>query len=536
MKIANWLLSACLLFGATSCDDFLDTVPGDALSPSTTWKTEDDARKFLVGCYDGWIDDSDILYWDCASDFGYNEFIHEGFRLIGNGTLSPTNEVADYYNFTLIRRCNDFLANIENVEFSDQDEKNDLIGQVTLIRAYRYFIMNQLYGGVPIIDSYTSAEEAMVARNTEEEVKQFVYSELDRAIPMLRKMPAAKGYLARGAALALKVRSALFYSDWQRAHDAAKELIDMGEYDLESDYSRLFLVEGQNSKEIIAAIPHDTNIMSSWMIATMYNNADGGWSSMVPTQNLVDTYEMANGLTRDEPGSGYDPVHPYANRDPRMAMTVIYPGQDWNGGILNTLEKIVNGANNPNDPNATDNASKTSLTWAKYTGGSPDYYADMWSANANIIIFRYAEVLLSLAEASNELSGPSAEVYDALDRVRQRAGMPVVDRNKYSTRETLRELIHRERGVELAGEGQRRFDIIRWKDAEGRMLAETLMTGPLTRVKGTIDYSEPDPEKRAVVTGTDLIEVRKFQPWHRYLPIAQTHLEKNPKLTQNSGY
>lgn len=532
----NSFLLACLTLLASSCDDFLDTIPGDALSPATTWKTENDARKFLVGCYDGWIDDSEILYWDCASDFGFNNFIHEGFRLVGNGDISPSRVGADFYDFSTIRRCNDFLENIKPVEFKNEEDKEDLIGQVTLIRAYRYFVMNQIYGGVPIIESYLTAEDAKVPRNSEEEVKQFIYDEVDKAVRCLRKMPQARGYLAKGAALALKMRSALFYGDYERALGAAQEIIGMDEYSLDSDFSRLFLVDGHDSPEVIAATNHDTNIMSTWVIATMYNNRDGGWSSIVPTQNLVDTYEMANGLTTDEPGSGYDPAHPFAGRDPRMAMTVIYPGQDWDGEILNTLEKTINGQNNPNDPNAADNASKTALSWAKYLGGRPDYYADMWSANANVIIFRYAEVLLSYAEAANELYGPKDEIYDMLDKIRRRAGMPDVDRAKYASREKLRELIRRERGAELAGEGLRRADLIRWKDEDGKMWAETLLNGDLTRVTGYIDYSEPDPERRAVITGTELIETRKFAPFNKFLPISQSYLEKNPKLIQNPGY
>lgn len=91
------------------------------------------------------------------------------------------------------------------------------------------------------------------------------------------------------------------------------------------------------------------------MIATMYNDADGGWSSMVPTQNLVDAYEMNNGLTKEEAGSGYDATHPFANRDPRMAMTVLFPGMDWVGingeTVLNTLDKVLpNGDANTNYP------------------------------------------------------------------------------------------------------------------------------------------------------------------------------------------
>lgn len=534
-RLLIYMLTGASLMG-TSCSDFLDTIPRDALSPSTTWQTEEDAQKFLVGCYDGWVDDSAILYWDCGSDFGYNNFIHEGWRLIGNGGMSPGNQVANLYSFSMIRRCNDFLTNIENVEFEDEAEKNNMIGQVKTIRAFQYFDKNWWYGGIPIIDSYSTADEAKVKRNTEEEVKQYVYDELDAAIPLLKETPAARGYIAKGTALALKMRSALYYGDYARAKEAAKAIIDMGMYDLESDYSRLFLVEGQDSKEIIMATQHDTNLTSTWVIATMYNNADGGWSSMVPTQNLVDFYEMDNGLTKEEAGSGYDPVHPFANRDPRMAMTVLFPGQDWGGGILNTLDKTVSGAANPNDPNGADNSSKTVLTWAKYLGKSVNYYADMWSANANIIVFRYAEVLLSYAEAENELNGPSAEVYNILNRIRNRVGMPDVDQAKYNTQAELRKLIRRERSVELAGEGLRRADILRWKDDSGKLVAETVLNGPLNRITGTINYKESDPYKRAVVTGTELIEPRQYASHNRYLPIKQDAIDKNPNLDQTPGY
>ena len=297
----------------------------------------------------------------------------------------------------------------------------------------------------------------------------------------------------------------------------------------------LFNVAGQDSKEIIAACQADENLYSNWMIATMYNNADGGWSSMVPTQNLIDAYEMSNGLTKDEPGSGYDATHPFANRDPRMAMTVLYPGMEWEGGILNTLDKTIDGKKNPNYPADADNASKTALTWGKYLNPMSQY-ADMWSTNAQLIVFRYAEVLLSYAEAENELNGPSAEVYGLLNKVRNRVGMPDVDQAKYATKETLRELIRRERGVELAGEGLRRLDILRWKDSSGKMVAETVLNGPLNRIVGTIDYAQTDPTLRATVTGVDLVENRTFVPYNRYLPIPLSALDKNKKLEQNEGY
>ncbi len=537
-RIMTYLLSGIAFTAVTSCSDYLDTTPYDSLSPALTWQTEDDAQSFLIGCYDGWADYYELLYLDCASDFGYNNFSWEGWTYIGNGLMTAANGTYadDMYSFTTIRRCNTFLENIDNVEFSDQAKKNDMIGQVKTIRAYQYFDKNWWYGGVPIIENYETAEEAQVPRNSEAEVKQFVYDEIDEAINLLYDEPAARGYIAKGTALAVKMRSALYYGDYDRVVEAAKAIINLGIYELEPDYSNLFLISGQDSKEIIIAVQFIENLKTLYEIGQMYNNAEGGWSSIVPTQHLIDAYEMADGLTIDESGD-YDPEHPFYNRDPRMDMTVIYPGKDWNDGIFNTMDQTIDGATNANYPSVADNASKTALTWAKYLGTGPDYYSDMWDTNACPIVFRYAEVLLSYAEAENELNGPSATVYNLINQVRERAGMPDVDQSKYGTQATLRELIRRERGVELAGEGLRRADILRWTDDSGQMLANSLLNETLTRITGTVNYGETDQTKRATVEGTSNIETRIFTPGtHRYFPIPQDAIDKNPNLTQNPGY
>ena len=539
---------AAVSFLNVSCEDFLSTAPHDSMNPELTWKTEADAEKFLIGCYSGWMDDAWAYYADCGSDIGFGFHIHEGVRYIGNGSMSASNEVYHNYDYNKIRNCIDFLANIENVSFTDEARKQDMIGQVKTIRAWQYFQMNWNYGGVPIIESFETAEDAMVPRNTEEEVKNYIYKDLDEAIPLLSPDRTDMGIINRGVALAIKMRSALYYGDYDRARQAAVDIANLNLYSLEpsdagtaSGYKKLFTKEGQNSQEIIMAIQHDQTLLSNWVIGEMYNNADGGWSSIVPTQNLVDIYEMNDGLTKEEAGSAYDPAHPFANRDPRMAATILYPGQDWKNlsgesVIINTLDKTINGEANPNDPAGVDNASKTALTWAKYLGDGPTYYADMWNADIATIMFRYAEVLLSFAEAKNELDGPCDSVYTALDQIRLRAGMPAVDRTKYATKEKLRELIHRERTVELAGEGFRRADILRWKDESGKMLAETVLNGPLTRITGTVNTAEANPELRATVTGTELIEERKFATYNRYLPIPQNARDVNTNLEQNFGY
>lgn len=530
---------------ATSCSDFLDTAPLDALSPSTTWKTEDDAQKFVIGCYGGnnddtssWEDGSNILYLDCGSDFGYNNFEWENYKTMGNGAMTASGSLPAFYDFSVIRRCNTFMEKVQDIQFSNEQTKKDLIGQVRAIRAYRYFVMNWWYGGVPIIDNYSTADEAKVPRKSEEEVKIFVNDELDTAISELNASPSERGRIAKGAAMAIKMRSALYYGDYQKAKEMAEAVIGLGQYSLEPDYNNLFKVAGQDSKEIILAVQYVNSTLELGVIGQMYNNGEGGWSSIVPTQNLVDTYEMVDGLTKEE-STSYDPVHPFAGRDPRMAMTVIYPGMDWNGAIVNTLDKTISGKDNANYPPSANNASKTALTWRKYL--DEQYANGIWNTNACPIVIRYAEVLLTYAEAANELSGPTADVYDKLDLIRERVGMPKVDRSKYASKETLRQLIRRERGVELAGEGVRRADILRWKDDSGKMVAETVLNGVLERVVGTIDYSETNPTKRAVVdvnaAATDKkIEDRVFKTHNRYNPFPQSAIDNNPSLKQNPEY
>ena len=422
-----------------------------------------------------------------------------------------------------------------------------MIAQVKVMRAYDYFDKNWQYGGVPIIDSYSSREEAQVPRNTEAEVNKFIEDELDAAIPMFLEDKASKaGYIDRATALAIKMRHALYYGKYERAKEAARIIMDMGKFDLEEDYGRLFRLEGQDSKEIIAAVQHMETYYGNMFPAIMANNEDGGWSFMVPTWNLVNAYEMDNGLTKEEAGDYYDPKHPFANRDPRLAMSIAFPGMDWirddgTTKVLNTLNDSIVIDNkkvlNLNYSTASNNSSKTGLTWNKYVYPL-NQFADMWDTGMNTILFRYAEVLLSYVEAENELNGPSEDVYGKLNQIRNRAGMPIVDRAKYGTQEKLRELIRRERSVEMAGEGLRRADILRWKDAEGKMLAETLMNGELRCPGGTIDYTETNPYKRAVIIpdSVQLVESRGFSTHNRYLPIPQKYRDLNDKLEQNPGY
>lgn len=554
MKTIKYIYLALIACGGllSACDDFFDTAPYDQLSPATYWKTEDDARSAVTACYDKWSNpqtgSTDILFADCMSDIAFNYSNASYFKVTGNGSMTQAATV-NYYNYETIRRCNTFLVHAGNITFANEAEKKDLFAQVRTIRAWRYFQMNFWYGGVPLItDLPETADEAKLPRDPEETIRKFVYDELDAAITDLNDKPSQRGRIAKGTALAIKMRAALYWGDLDLAMAAARSIQNLNLYQLDPDYQAMFSIKGQGSTEIIYAMQHVSNTYKFSNMIRMFNNQDGGWASMVPTQNLVDMYEMESGLLPGEPGSGYDPVHPFAKRDPRLALTIIYPGMDWIGSdgkqrVINTLDKSIDGGTNADYMDAADNSSRTGMIWAKYTVPLSQYSASLNNENTCPILFRYAEVLLTIAEINVEKNDNFTEALDILDQLRERGGHVAVDRAKYNTQEKLRELVRRERCLELAGEGLRKADLLRWKDQQGKMLAETLMNGALYRMTGTVNVDEPDRDLRATIETPTAeneslrkVEDRVFRPYNRYLPFPQAELDKNPNLKQNEGY
>lgn len=188
-------------------------------------------------------------------------------------------------------------------------------------------------------------------------------------------------------------------------------------------------------------------------------NGYGGWGGNAPTQNLVDTYEMMDGQPITNPGSGYNPQNPYANRDPRLAATVLYNGAPYRGRAVETFRP--GGLDSPDGPESF-NTSPTGYYLRKFINEARDLGASS-SSQAPWIYFRLGEVLLNYAEAQNEAAGPDASVYRAINQVRARVSMPALP--TVLTQAQMRERIRRERQVELAYEEHRYYDVRRWKIA-----------------------------------------------------------------------
>lgn len=545
----------------TSCDDFLNLTPKDQLTTETFWTSSSDAEAAVTAAYNWWVNNyigsKFIFYEDTYSDIGFNYTNTSKIRDMGRGSVSPTSTPNYWRQYETIRRCNYVIENIDRIPADKitTDAKNDYLAQVRAIRGYSHAYLATWYGDAVIMDFVpATAEDAKIPRESEEKVKAFALEDLKWSAEHIAEKPAEKGRIAKGAVLSMIARFNLLWGNYADALNAANKVINLGQYDLDSDFLNVFSMAGQDSPEIICTYEHVKTTYPFTDVIRFYNNADGGWASFVPTQNLVDMFEMENGKTIDEPGSGYDPVHPFANRDPRLKNTIIYPGMDWIGRndiprIINTLDKTLpDGTANNDYYTAADNASHTGLLWAKYLRPNQSQYSTSMNDDGLCpIIFRYAEILLTKAECLVELNQDLQEALNIVDRLRIRGGHIALDRSKYATQAQVREIVRKERTIELAGEGFRYEDIVRWDEYDkngaktGKKVIETVLPGDLLRLCGTVNYDEQDPDKRAVINVNApredrLVEVRYFDKKQFHLPIPQAEMDANPNLVQNPGY
>jgi hypothetical protein len=268
----------------------------------------------------------------------------------------------------------------------------------------------------------------------------------------------------------------------------------------------------------------------------------GGFSNRMPVQSLVDSYDCIDGLPIDK-SPLYNPAKPWENRDPRLGMTIALPGSIYYGYQFETHKDSLYCWNyNVTPAVRVDNLDATH-TFASFSGYCWRKYADPTEehptrSDINPIVIRYAEVLLNYAEAKIESNQLDATVYEAINKIRRRVNMPEIEDGK--TQAELRSIVRRERKVELAGEGTRYFDIIRWNIANqvlngpcyGRIPTGLLATAPAIDENGTPDYSNvPNRDQMRV------IQTRIFNsPTNNVWPLPDIEIQTNKNLIQNSGY
>ena len=239
------LLYLSLIVLISSCKKgFLDRQPLDAYANSSLWTSENDIVTALNGCYKGWEDAGSIYYMDCVSDNAFGQYPWEGYTALGNGTATPSDgDVVNRWSFSVIQKCNWFLANIDQYTPA-LDKRAQYRSEARFLRAYQFFILSQLYGGVPLVLTNVSTDEAnQMPRNKKEEVTDFILKELGSIADSLpvRYSGADMGRITKGAALALKGRIELYNEKYADAVTDYKAVMGLG-YSLFSSYADLFRI------------------------------------------------------------------------------------------------------------------------------------------------------------------------------------------------------------------------------------------------------------------------------------------------------
>ncbi len=577
-----------LIIGISSCD--LDVIPGDKIASDKFWTSEKDAWSNLNTVYSALMPGSGI-YSDSFTDDVYCQYSWESngalFQTDGLNVGAGKDDLDPKWDFEGIRKANIFLKGVVNCPL-DEEVKERMKAEARFLRAYGYLSKTLQFGKVPIMTEPLIYDGPYVQRNSVEEVRKFIIDELEAVSKILPESYSGgylyeKGRVTKYAAISMKARAALYFGDYPMAEAAAEEVISSKKYSL-FRVSSLNAVQQKEANEMDAYIDfaalgidkdkfvkgmfsyeslwHTENanpdnpeyIMArQYMALKDYQNSTayirtrpnqlGGWSSITPTQSLVDAYWTADGelpnlptieqrkeyysaikQDRDTEGGAiydfvqenvlpdpgkYDYIQEFRNRDSRLYVSIMIPYKGWyetNYGDQFVYEWLKGG----------NNESKTGFNFRKTLSLNKDIeIPDADGGAGDFPSIRYAEVLLIYAEARTQNVGFDGRVQEVLNDIRDRCGMPDVPTSL--SKEAGLELIQRERRVELAGEGFRWHDMTRYSDEYWENAMNNL---PL---------AGPDGE---------VLQINKWSSRMRLRPVPQLAIDANPLLVgdQNPGY
>ena len=514
MKKYLFILFAAAILASCNdwIDDALDIDPSDRYSVSTVWSSANSADQYLLGLYsiikenNGTVggDSNQSLYWDAYSDIiksnSWNQYNHPYNTAFLQGTFPNTYAgVFECWSdsYTRIRRCNEFLRDVPVYGPGISDDYAQIrSAEMRCIRAFIYFRLMKVYGKCIIRDKVDGPAENDKALATPDEVWDFIEGDLRFAGSNIRKNQP-RGRITRAFAWGLLSSAALYAQRWDVVIEAADSCEFYGGT-LDPSYDNVFA--DIDSPELLLTFEFVQNKLThrgDVFFRPLGDGAEDGkhpganvYAVFGPTSELVDSYEMADGTPFSWETHGADP---YTGRDPRFYSSILFNGADWEGRKIETFvsadtsvfkdgkDKIVEfNTSGAAGSTVTGYYLKKFITenqtgWEKY--GS-DHYA---------IVMRFAEVLLNKAEAyaqKNDFVNANIQ----LNRVRDRVNMPGKSGADLAT--VMADIKH-ERMVELAGEGQRFWDLRRWKDAVDVINEKNFHGCWITKkTDGTLEYKQ----------------------------------------------
>lgn len=612
MKLINkTIIGFCLLVGLGSCEEYINKEPLSDYLSSNFYNNEASIEQGTNGVYQSLYMESSLLPFFTL----YDMYTPMGIERSDNSSIGVSNfnlessfvvesQWANFYKG--VARCNTIIEGSAPYIDGLSDTAKQYLAEVKTVRATHYHYLTSLWGDVPFFTkSVTEEERKSALRKPWNEIVDYLLQDLEDASKSLPWQATHQGRIDKSYALGLKARIALYAGSWYKegfGKDGVKDLAKANHYfdlaaktsqriitesgrSLSPNFGDLFTRAGQltaaSKKENIFALAYSDQSTRKYHYQSFGEIARtvGGQSGRFPTQLLVDTYEMANGKRIDEVGSGYDPKKPFVNRDPRLKMSIYTPGDRIianNGGLKFEIQMELY---NPKTLSFDATGTSQFITNQDYTGSVAQYgyiqsgVGYLWKKynyfndeivsepTYNILMMRYAEILLIYTESKVELGQIDNSVTSAINEVRTRAGMPITT-SMSATR--LRQLVRRERKVELAREsGLHFFDMRRWRTGALEN-AEKTYGYPLAIGVNAATNTYPNGYDQVLPTmvptyGTsgssrDLNDLASYDAYGSRLrqrdkdraknwddkfylwPIPQTERNKAPWLTQNAGY
>lgn len=553
MKKIFYILLTVLLTASCNYLDFDET--SGSYSRDVMYTTYSNVQKMLTNIY-GYmpnrniVDVSDAMR-ECGCDDAEFGDPDASVQRYGNGNWSAIQTVDTKWTFfNAIRSANEFLESIQKVDLSkyQYDAKYNQWLQhlelypyeARLLKAYYLFELARRYKDIPVPEGMLTVEEAnTIGKKSFDDVIAFVVDECDTCAKYLPKswfglMDDEFGRVTKGYAMALKTKALLYQASplfnttsdserWKAAAKAAKDLMDLNLYSLSPDDVANTVNGPETILQIMRSESSDYELYN--FPIRFVNGKRTDMSGTYPTQNLVDAFQTidgyditleADGWHTDDPN--FDITQPYQGRDPRFARAILADGMAFKS---TTIETFVGGADY--SPTRSELGSPTGYYLKRYIIENTSFASEgAVKGKHSWIVSRYAEILLSYAEALNEYLGPDAKdatftisAREALNQIRANAGMPDVT---VTGKDAFREAVRREWRVEFAFEDHRFWDVRRWKigaetqkDIYGVEIYRNAATGIKT-------YERKN------------VETRTWADRQYLYPIPQSELFCNPNL------
>lgn len=533
-RIINILVVVAYLFACmTSCDDFLQKDPTSVPSQSVFWKKKSDFQSALAGVYS-------VLYKSPFSERlarleGMTDNTIQSDLSIILGDLTPNTKdfVTDIYTncYVGIVRLHTVLHQLDIYEGTDisSSEEQFMRAQCYALRAYFYTWLYQNYREVPLVTDLLTVEDMYQPKASREEIRKQIVEDYDYAIANLPDKLYTDadmvGRFTASAAKGLKARFLLFDAyDNNGNADKSKmsEIVQL----LKSinKYSVADLMPRTRDNFLNAKQSKSTEIMFSvkYMRPNLTHNMDqyyGGWYIEMPTQDFVDSFECTDGLKWSESPLAVKPdVSILYDRN----VDADTKWQEREKYFMNRDERLVDAVVNEGTTNYVRDGWEDKLCIVHHgttvTGycvkkliqpmDTPADYGTI--SDQDVVILRYAHILLMLAEAENEANGPTSTALDALNAVRTRSHQPAIASG--ISQSELRERIRNEWRVETCFEGLRYYQLKRWKLMESRVngAEDPAFKGYIKVYKPAFEYF-PIPQEEIDKAGGILVQDPNYQ-------------------------